>query len=411
MKRHISKYISVFVIISLLMDPACYALATLPASQNGAAKRDITLELLTRTYLRYAEDEYEKKLLADNLSEAVLLSSGDFLVSEKYKIDKYNVKLLRLVIHEEIEAIMQILARSKGSIKKTEDRYRYAAIKDFILKYFPPESSNELPIELYVNHTVARAFEWIILLRNSLVLEKEISQEDKKFIGRIKKMIEEQGHLFKSEFWDSSERKRLIREAVGNGMIFYQTAHTEGEPDSEKGVIEEPLRENKPKVPPKTIQYYTQATKRYMRNIMKDLLLKKNVLLVGERGTGKNSIIYELAHRLNQPVEVLSLNEETAVRDLTQRMVLVDGRTEWVPSGVVEAMEYGRWLILDEIDRAPPGVLSVLNNLLQFKEITLPDGRRIKAHEDFRVIALMNPPTAAYAGGELSSELEDRFLL
>ncbi|MFH1877415.1 MAG: AAA family ATPase, partial [Candidatus Omnitrophota bacterium] len=102
---------------------------------------------------------------------------------------------------------------------------------------------------------------------------------------------------------------------------------------------------------------------------------------------------------------------ETAVRDLTQRMVLVDGRTEWVPSGVVEAMEYGRWLVLDEIDRAPPGVLSVLNNLLQFKEITLPDGRRIKAHENFRVIALMNPPTAAYAGGELSSELEDRFLL
>ena len=169
--------------------------------------------------------------------------------------------------------------------------------------------------------------------------------------------------------------------------------------------------EDEAKVPAKTISHYTSTTKRYMKRITKDLLMNRNVLLVGERGTGKNSIIYELAHRLNQPIEVLSLNEEVTVRDLTQRMVLIDGRTVWVPSSVVEAIEHDRWLILDEIDRAPAGVLSVLNNLLQFKEFTLPDGRRIKAEDGFRVIALMNPPTSAYAGAELSSELEDRFLI
>ena len=148
-----------------------------------------------------------------------------------------------------------------------------------------------------------------------------------------------------------------------------------------------------------------------MRRIVKDLEMNKNVLLVGERGTGKNSIIYELAHRLNQPVELLSINEETTVRDLTQRMVLIDGKTVWVPSNVVDAIKNNRWLILDEIDRASAGVLSILNNLLQFKQITLPDGTTIAAGSGFKVIALMNPPTSAYAGHELSSELEDRFLI
>ena len=215
------------------------------------------------------------------------------------------------------------------------------------------------------------------------------------------------------------EDASLIRvEGFYNNKVEDELAVEEIEPDVDFAMMGDPVGGlvddssiEDSKVPAKTLNHYTSTTKRVMKRVMKDLLMEKNVLMVGERGTGKNSIIYELAHRLNQPIEVLSMNEDTTTRDLTERMILVDGKTEWVPSAVVEAIKNGRWLVLDEIDRAPPGVLSVLNNLLQFKEITLRSGERIRAGDGFRVVALMNPPTSAYAGGELSSELEDRFLI
>ena len=406
-RKSIIKAISIVLIGAIFVSSSAFAgetnLAPLPASQNPMVKRK-ALAMLKRMQVRYVESEDAQKLLGANDASALLLCSGKLLVTKEVAED--NIRLLRTIIHEEIEALMQIIAK--------DEKYRYRNIKELIIKYFPPDRNNNLPINFYVNDAVAKAFEWLILVEENVIFRNEIPQEELKFINTIEPIIKESGHYFDSDFWSSGKRWNRIQKALYEGMKFYQVASSKR--DKPKKNIKK-KDENTPKeilsakTPSKTIMHYTSTTKRIMKRIMKDLLMNRNVLLVGERGTGKNSIIYELAHRIGQSIEILSLNEETTVRDLTQRMILVDGKTEWVPSVVVEAIKNNRWLILDEIDRAPPGVLSVLNNLLQFKEITLPDGERIKAKDGFKIIALMNPPTSAYAGEELSSELEDRFLI
>ncbi|MBF0253098.1 MAG: AAA family ATPase [Candidatus Omnitrophica bacterium] len=429
----------------------CFGLSTLPSSQNLAVKAKIFSILQSSNVLCVPSNEneaialeadarikeycsigmeilhnkpakYAKELLKFNGDRALLLASGKRMVASD--VVKDDISFLRALLHEDVEAVLQLLA--------VKDPAKFEKIKKTVLAEFK-KPSIDLTDELYVNHVLALAFEWLILLKEGMLTRDDIPAKEFKHAEKIEKLFSLEmtvlglssfnnrdaigDKYFGPEIWNSEMRRNVINDALVSGNRFFRVAGAfnsdvaEEAPEQVAAIQQDELKINRDKIPPKTIEYYAPTTKRLMKRIAKDLIMKKNVLLVGERGTGKNSVIYEMAHRINQPIEILSMNEETTVRDLTERMVLINGETKWVPSVLVEAMKQGRWLILDEIDRAPRGVLSVLNNLLQFKEMTLPDGTRLKAHENFRVIALMNPPTGAYAGSELSSELEDRFLM
>ncbi|MFA5141257.1 MAG: AAA family ATPase, partial [Elusimicrobiota bacterium] len=72
---------------------------------------------------------------------------------------------------------------------------------------------------------------------------------------------------------------------------------------------------------------HTPATVANLERMLKNRLLGHSTLLVGEAGTGKNALIYELARLRGRKVKVLSLNENTEARDLIVRTVIKDGRT------------------------------------------------------------------------------------
>ena len=217
MKRIAIKAISVVLLLAFFTNTACYGLATLPASQNPIAKREIEAAL-QRTQIRYAESEDALRLLTANNASCLLLSSGKYLVTKEIAQD--DLRLLRAIIHEDIEAIMQIIAK--------EDRYKYQGIKELVLKLFPPSKNNKLPIDLYVNHTVARALEWLVLLENGTILKDEIPQQELSFINTIRPIIMANKHnYFTAEFWDSSQRSKVIRNAINRGMVFYQVASAE----------------------------------------------------------------------------------------------------------------------------------------------------------------------------------------
>src|SRR3989338_1651518 len=117
---------------------------------------------------------------------------------------------------------------------------------------------------------------------------------------------------------------------------------------------------------------------------------------------------------LRRKVEHMSLHEGTTTRDLTcwpktKSENNQDGyhsiSTDYELSPLARAMLEGRPFIADEVNRATPGVLAVLNHALQFKELilpreielTLPDGikiltNRIKAKQGFSLVMTMNPP-------------------
>jgi len=217
MKKLLIQLISTVLLVAFSFDTCCYGLATLPASQNPAIKREI-LAALQRTQIRYAESEDAIKLLNANNASCLLLSSGKYLVTREVAQD--DLRLLRAIIHEDIEAIMQIIAK--------EDRYKYQGIKELILKYFPPENDNKLPIDLYVNHTVARAFGWLILIERGIILRDEIPPQESAFINAIKPIIMANKHnYFTGEFWELRDRSEKIRIALNNGMRFYQVASEE----------------------------------------------------------------------------------------------------------------------------------------------------------------------------------------
>ncbi|MDO8535906.1 MAG: NAD(P)-dependent oxidoreductase, partial [Candidatus Omnitrophota bacterium] len=214
MKRLLIKIISLLSLLVFSSNTCSYGLATLPASQNSLAKREI-LSALQRTQIRYAESDDAIRLLDANNASCLLLSSGKYLVTKEVAED--DLKLLRAIGHEDIEAIMQILAK--------EDRYKYQGIKELVLKYYAPDKNSYLPVDLYVNHTVAKAFEWLILVRQGIILREEIPEETRIFLKDIEPIINSSRHnYFTEEFWESDSRSNRIRQALSKGFVFYQTA-------------------------------------------------------------------------------------------------------------------------------------------------------------------------------------------
>lgn len=216
MRKHINtKIISLALVLTFSFNEICYGLATAPASQNPIIKSEIQA-LLLRTQVRVAESEDALRLLrANDDAAALLLSSGKYLVSKETASN--DIKLIVSARHEDIEAIMQIM------LKEEPDRYQ--GIKELILNNFPPDSRDRLPINLYVNHVVAHAFQWLTLLSEGYLTEDALPIAERNFIRGIIPVINANKHnYFTAEFWDAGQRSKKIRDALNRGMRFYTVA-------------------------------------------------------------------------------------------------------------------------------------------------------------------------------------------
>ena len=153
------------------------------------------------------------------------------------------------------------------------------------------------------------------------------------------------------------------------------------------------------------------------------ILVGDNVLLTGEAGTGKTSLIEQLANRINHKVLRVNLNGETRMSDFVGRPSVVkkDGvsQTVWVDGILPNAMKNGYWLILDEIDFAQPEILSLLHPVLEPKGrlvIKENEGEEIIPHPEFRVfgtansIGSMQDRTDTYTGtNQMNGAFMDRW--
>lgn len=94
-----------------------------------------------------------------------------------------------------------------------------------------------------------------------------------------------------------------------------------------------------------------------------------NVLLTGPTGVGKTSLPLQLAAHLGRPCVRFNLNGETRVSGLVgmQRPAAVEGvlSLQFSYGALSRAMRQGYWIVLDEIDAAPPSVLMVLQPVLE----------------------------------------------
>lgn len=137
-------------------------------------------------------------------------------------------------------------------------------------------------------------------------------------------------------------------------------------------------------------------------------------LLVGETGTGKTSLIRELAETYKQTYTRFSITGETTVDDFVGKYILKNGETVWQDGILLSAVKGGHYLVVDEINAALPEILFVLHSLLDDdKYVIVPqkDNSLVKPAPKFRFFATMNP-VEEYAGTkELNKAFMSRFAM
>lgn len=141
------------------------------------------------------------------------------------------------------------------------------------------------------------------------------------------------------------------------------------------------------------------------------LPLSDQVLLHGIPGTGKTYAGLNFGVKPNQQVYSLYLTEYTPLTDIRGSIYYLvknnERVPEFVPGPALMAYEFGGRLVINEINQASDDCITFLLALLDNREsssITLTDGRVVKPHKDFSVVATMNGEPS-----DLLPALRDRF--
>ena len=112
--------------------------------------------------------------------------------------------------------------------------------------------------------------------------------------------------------------------------------------------------------------------------------------ITGLSGNGKTFSVEQACAQLGRELIRVNITIETDEDDLIGGFRLVDGNTAWHNGPVIEALERGAVLLLDEIDLASNKILC-LQSILEGKGVFLKKiGRWVKPASGFNVIATAN---------------------
>jgi len=147
-----------------------------------------------------------------------------------------------------------------------------------------------------------------------------------------------------------------------------------------------------------------------LRQVITNLLAGKNVILEGEKATGKNVLAENMAFYFQRPVWNISCHSYTDAGSLIGNDTLRDGNIVFKPAGIIEAAKHGGFCVIDELNMAKADATSVLHSLFDDRRyIDIPGYDRVYAHECTRFIGTMN---YGYTGTrELSEAYTSRFAI
>lgn len=144
----------------------------------------------------------------------------------------------------------------------------------------------------------------------------------------------------------------------------------------------------------------------FRRELLSDLLAwlkfsREGLYLTGPTGSGKSSLVCQVAARLNYQVQRVTGHGRMELTELTGHYTAVGGDLVWMDGPLTTAMRSGHWFLLDELDLLEPVVVAGLNTVIEGAPLTIAEngGEVVKPHPDFRFIATGNTAGGGDASG------------
>ncbi|RYP12079.1 hypothetical protein DL765_007494 [Monosporascus sp. GIB2] len=173
-----------------------------------------------------------------------------------------------------------------------------------------------------------------------------------------------------------------------------------------------PRANGSPKTPPRLV--YTPTTLLNLENLVQNLQQPGPILLYGLPGSGKTSLVHQLARELGMDsgLVTLHLNEQTDAKMLIG-LYSADskpGSFSWRPGVLTTAVREGRWVLIEDLDRAPNEVISTLLPLVERRQLLITSrGETIQAPSAFRLFATVRTTRGMGGQESLPSLLGQRF--
>ncbi|CDK00247.1 ATPase associated with various cellular activities AAA_5 [Microbacterium sp. C448] len=123
----------------------------------------------------------------------------------------------------------------------------------------------------------------------------------------------------------------------------------------------------------------------------------RDIVLEGPPGTSKTTILGAITEEWGIPLLFVEGNADLTPAKLVghhnpARVLREDYSADnFVPGPLVEAMQRGGFLYIEEFNRAPEDTLNTLLTAMADRSLAIPRVGRIRAEPTFRVIASMNP--------------------
>ena len=123
----------------------------------------------------------------------------------------------------------------------------------------------------------------------------------------------------------------------------------------------------------------------------------RDILLEGPPGASKSTMLRAITKHWDVPFVLVEGNAELTPARLVghhnpARVLQEDySKENFVPGPLVEAMQRGGFLYIEELNRAPEDTLNVLLGAMAERAVTVPRVGTIAAGLTFRVLASMNP--------------------